>query len=336
MPRYFGHGLPSNPRVAVIANDAIGNFVVSTPLLQMIRRELSPSFIHYYGGTRTLEMQAASDLFEWDYPLHGTPFGQACRDSRGPYDLVINVERTENAMGLAGFLETPETAICGPYVGKRGPEPYGTDDRAALWQDQNWIAEDLTEKYPFLQSGFIAEIFARLAYLEGPVPAYKVPTEAIQSGCDILIATSASLPEKLWPLSSWLEVLKALNDHGLTVGLIGAKPSAQREHWKGDSDEESMVACGLVRDLRGAFTLPQVVGALGACRLVLSLDNGILHLACAARQDGIVGLTRFGIHRLWTPKNPGLKVLTSEPGGMVSDIPVDVVLEACRQSWRDA
>jgi ADP-heptose:LPS heptosyltransferase len=329
MPRYFGQGLPSNPRVAVIANDAIGNFVVATPLLQMIRRELSPAHIHYYGGTRTWEMQAASDLFEWSYPLHGTPFGQACRDSQGPYELVINVERTENAMGLAAFLESSDTLICGPFFGRRGQEPWGSDIRAELWLDQDWISEDLTKKYDFLQSGFIAEIFPRLAYLGGSVPPYRVPIEAAKSGCDVLIATSASLPEKLWPLASWLEALKAFNDRGLTVGLIGAKPSAQKEHWKGDSAEESMVACGLVRDLRGEFTLPQVAGVLGDCGLVLTLDNGILHLACAARQAGIVGLTRFGIHRLWTPPNPGLTVLTSEPDGVVADISVERVLGAC-------
>ncbi|MEQ1933474.1 MAG: glycosyltransferase family 9 protein [Fimbriimonadaceae bacterium] len=330
MPRYLGTGLPSNPRVAVIANDAIGNFVVSTPLLQMIRRELAPSHIHYYGGTRTWEMQQASDLFEWSYPLHGSPFGQACRDSQGPYDLIINVERTENAMGLAAVLGTPENFVCGPHFGKRGQEPFGDDERSQLWVDQDWISERITEKYPFLRSGFIAEIFARLAYLEGAVPDYCVPTVPTNSGCDVLIATSASLPEKLWPLSNWLETLKALNSMGLKVGLIGAKPSAQKEHWKGDSDEENMVACGVVRDLRGEFTLPQVAGVLGACKLVLTLDNGILHLACASRNSGIVGLTRFGIHRLWTPPNPGLTVLTSEPDGIVADISVERVLEACR------
>lgn len=330
MPRYEGHGLPDSPRVAVIANDAIGNFVVATPLLQMLRRELKPECIHYYGGVRTLEMQAASDLFEWSYPLHGSSFGEACREAQGPYDLVVNVERTENAMALAAFLEGPDTYICGPCLGARGPMPFPEDDRGNLWRDQEWISPQITERYPYLTTGFIGEMYARLAYLDGSVPGYRVPTEITLSPCDVLVATSASLPDKLWPVTKWVTIFERLRAAGLKVGLIGAKPSVQKAYWEGESDEDQMVVSGLVADLRGEYTLPQVAGILASCKLVLTLDNGILHLACAGGKP-VVGLFRNGIHRLWAPPNPQLEVLIPPLGHPVCDIEVETVWEACRR-----
>src|SRR5689334_18571447 len=97
MRRYRGEAIAPGSRIAVIANDAIGNFVVSTPLLQMLRRELRPSTIHYYGGTRTAELQQGSDLFEWSYNLHGTSPRVASRDIADEYDLIVNQEGTAYA-----------------------------------------------------------------------------------------------------------------------------------------------------------------------------------------------------------------------------------------------
>src|SRR5438309_1790968 len=61
--RFEGETLPPNARVAVISGDALGNFVVVTPLLQLLRRELRPASIDYYGGRRIQELQDNSKLF---------------------------------------------------------------------------------------------------------------------------------------------------------------------------------------------------------------------------------------------------------------------------------
>jgi ADP-heptose:LPS heptosyltransferase len=66
---------------------------------------------------------------------------------------------------------------------------------------------------------------------------------------------------------------------------------------------------------------------LGAAKAVLTLDNGILHLA-AATTTPTVGLYRYGIHRLWAPPAPNLTVLTSGDGRRVADIEPDVVVRA--------
>jgi ADP-heptose:LPS heptosyltransferase len=60
---------------------------------------------------------------------------------------------------------------------------------------------------------------------------------------------------------------------------------------------------------------------------VITIDNGILHLA-AATGTPTVGLFRHGIHRLWAPPFANLTVLTPGEKKAVAEIPVQVVQEA--------
>lgn len=326
MRRYTGQPLPPNPRIAVVANDAIGNFVVATPLLQMVRRELRPGVLHYFGGKRTVELQAASNLFDEHFLLHGSELSAMVASVTEPYDLILNVENGAHAATFVGRI-AGDALVAGPAIVGGERVPFPDDDRGDLWRDQEWIAEDLTDRYEFLESGFIAEIYARACYLDGPVPPYLVPTKPTDSGCDVLIATSASLPEKLWPLESWLAALAALKSRGLRVGLLGAPPNAQAAHWQGSDAESEMVSSGLAEDLRGRYTLPQVVGALASTRAVLTLDNGILHLA-ASTNTPTVGLFRYGIHRLWCPPFGRVRAVVAPELGIVADLEVADVLEA--------
>jgi ADP-heptose:LPS heptosyltransferase len=338
--RYTGQPLPPSPRVGVIANDAIGNFVMATPLLQLLRAERAPGRLVFFGGTRTRELQEASDLFDESVCLHGASAAdvRAMLARSGEFDLLINLESTPYSKTIVGLLAGDRAFVAGPCIGPggRGELPFGGDARGDLWRDKAWIAADVTERYPFLRSGFIAEIFCRLCYLDGDLPPYRVPAAApAQPVPEVLIATAASLPDKLWPLERWHAALEALGARGRTVGLLGAPPTQQAQYWKGTSSEDEIVRDGLVTDLRGAFTLPEVVGALGSARAVLALDNGILHLA-AATTTPTVGLFRHGIHRLWTPPAPNIVALTAGEGGAVADIDVSDVLGALLPALGDA
>lgn len=332
MVRYVNQPLPRAPRIAVIANDAIGNFVMATPLLQMLAKRHPEAEIHYFGGMRTAEIQLASDLFACSFSLHGAPT-DAIRElltRAGSYDLIVNLESTALAKTMAGLLAGSETLVAGPSIarGGRGDLPFADDARGDLWRDREWAREGLTAAYPFLDTGFIAEIFCRLCYLEGPVPAYRVPTaEPPIAVPDVLIATAASLTEKLWPAEKWRALIGRIRQSGRSVGLIGAPPTHQHSLWRGGEAEEALIGEDAAIDLRGRFSLPEVVGALGRARAVATLDNGILHLAVAAGTP-TVGIYRHGIHRLWAPPAADLSVLTPGEGCEVADLDVETVWKA--------
>lgn len=340
MRRYKGEDLRFGAAIAVVANDAIGNFVITTPLAQMLAARHRPSRIDLFSGARAMELATASPL--WSH-AHA-PFGAAPSAGDGPlppglptYDLVVNVEWAPWAKVLAGRLAGPDTHVCGPVTATDGTDvPFGDDARAALWNDRTWVSPDLPARYPFLRTGWIGEIFCRLAFLDGDVPPYRVPESdpapslaraGLAAVPDVLVACSASLPEKLWPVDSWAEALRAVRAAGCSAGLLGAPRKNQGAFWQGADAEDRLVADGLVHDLRGAFTLPGVVGAISRARAVLSLDNGIMHLAAAARTP-TVALFREGIHRLWAPPSDRLHAVVPLPGEPVSAIPVERVRSA--------
>lgn len=328
MERYRGETLPAGTPAVVIVNDALGNFVAASPLLQMMKAAGLKTIL--YCGRRVWEFVRDNPLFESAYPVFGTEPSEIVKLLPGAGGLVVNLENTCYAKAIAAVACRKEGFVCGPCVDLEGRAelPFPDDPRGALWSDPEWIAEDLTARYPFLESGFIGEIFCRLAYFDGPIPLYHVPLHPPPfDPPEVLIATSASLKDKLWPLEKWRLVLARLNAEGRSVGLLGAKPTEQSRYWIGYATEERLVDEGLVHDLRGRLALPEVVGALSACRAVLTIDNGILHLACAARTP-TVGIFRYGIHRLWAPPVESLRVLTPVPGEAVATISEEAVFEA--------
>jgi heptosyltransferase-3 len=333
--RYAGEELPAGARIAVVANDAIGNYVVSTPLLQMLRARWKPAAVHYYSGTRTQELWAEDPNIDWGFPLHGSDpnfsvLNAFAEIGQERYDLVINLEWTAWAKTFTAVISSLNTYVCGPCLGSDGRSDLQFEDdiQGKLWNDQEWISANLPLRYPILESGFISEIFCRLAYLAGPVPDYSVPQKSVSTEIpDVIISGAASLPEKLWPLEKWLDLVQRCKGAGLTVGLVGAKPTAQSIFWKGGNDEEQLVERRLVKDLRGSFRLPEVVGALAKTKAVVTIDNGILHLAVAAKTP-TVGLYRYGIHRLWAPPYESLDVLTPNEDEAVATIETDKVWEA--------
>jgi ADP-heptose:LPS heptosyltransferase len=328
--------LSSDPRIAVIANDALGNYVVATPLLQAIRRKFAPKRLDFYSGQRTEELWSVDPNIDAGFRILGGSPRESMLTAleRGAYDLVVNLEDSEWARSFAAVLCDERSLVVGPCLSADGRSllPVASDTIGALSADPQWTAEDLTQRYPMLCSGFIAEIFCRLLYIEGHVPAYNVPT--VPPGLEmppLLIGTSASLTEKLWPLENWIEVLTRLKDSGVRAGLLGARPSTQRRYWQGEATEQVLVEQDLVQDLRGRLTLPEVTGALSEAKAVLTLDNGIMHLA-ASTDTPTIGLFRSGIHRLWAPPVRTLTVLKHQEGETMSNISVEEVFEATRDA----
>lgn len=330
MQRYEGGNLEEGSRIAVVVNDAIGNFAVATPLLQVLQARGYACDL--YSGNRVAELVRFSSLVDSSHDILGSPVHEMVHKlGPAPCELVVNLEHTPWAMTVAAILGGQETPIAGPCVGPggRGELPHPGDDRGDLWRDREWASADLPSRYPYLSSGHISEIFVRLLYFDDPVPGYLFPSHSPSRPVPpVLVALSASLPSKLWPVERWIEVCRELGKVHGSVGLLGAPRKAQGHFYKGASDEDRLVSEAGVEDLRGSLTLPEVVGALASARLVLTLDNGILHLAAAGSAQ-VVGLFRPGIVHLWCPRRPGLVSVVPSECGAVSDISLDEVRAAC-------
>lgn len=349
MERFVGQEIKGAAKIAVTANDAIGNFAACTPLLRALRTKYPSATIDYYGGERTSEFEiaclgSASKLFDWRCSVHGRSFATSARESLaridqvGQYDLVINVESGAINKAITALL-SHDALVVGPCLGhdSRGDFAFQSDDRGDLWRDQNWVDANLQQRFPFLKSGFISEIFVRLCYIEpiaggewpGGIPRYQFPIADPQvEPPSVILSTGASLASKLWTVENWIAVLEQYRQRGESVGLIGAPPKRQADFYHSSDDESLLVELGLVHDLRGKLTLPEVAGAIAKTREVVTIDNGILHIA-AAFDKPTVGLFRPDIVNLWAPPNPNLvRVVGKET---VADISSAKVLDAIQK-----
>ena len=90
-------------------------------------------------------------------------------------------------------------------------------------------------------------------------------------------------------------------------------------------------AAALAGDLAAATPKQRIEAKQAQAKAVLTIDNGILHLASAAGAK-TVGLFRHGIHRLWAPPFANLTVLTPGEGHEVAEIEVDTVMEAMKRA----
>ena len=301
----------------------------------MLRRRFPSARLELWSGSRVRELVGPGCVFdalnEFLREPEETVRARAAQSSS--LDLVINIEDSEQARALPRLLCGAATRVCGPALTESGESlAWPDDDRGALWADRAWTSLDVRARHPFLQSPYIGEFFCRLAYLEGDVPQAQVRQEQWDGEQpDVLIAMSASLPEKIWSNEGWVSALEGLRDRGLSVGLVGAAPGAQKAHWLGVDAEDDVVKRGLAVDLRGALRLPQVVSAMMRARLVLTLDNGIMHLA-ATTPVPVVALFRHGIHRLWKPSWGHVDGVVAGQGKPVATITAAEVTAACSRA----
>lgn len=332
MHRYKGERLRSGSRIALIANDALGNFAVSSPVAQVLREMHNPAVLDGFTGSRVMEIASECPWFDEAVTVYGDGPREVAERilRREPYDLVLNIENAAWAKSLVPLLAGDDGFAVGPAANKdgRGDLPFENSPEGRLWADPKWTRDSLRIDFPFLSTGHIAEIVCRCCYWDGPIPCYRLPQQDPGRDVpDVLISATASLPEKLWPVENWLELMNRIADSGRSIGLLGAKPKEGSQFWKGGDDESRIVAESPVEDLRGEFSLPEVVGALDRAQLVMTLDNGILHFACST-DTPVVGLFRNGIHRLWAPPVRNLKVVEPGVGGQVKDLSVDRVWDS--------
>lgn len=333
MRRFPGASHGPFPRVAVIVNDAIGNFAAASPLLQKVRSDWGVSHLLYVGGRRTIEFQDASTLIDESICLFSAPIDEAFRNlaaRSGQFDVVVNLEASDAARTAAAVLAGPTGMVCGPCIGPHGrgelAPPAGVTGE--LLVDRDWTAGDLTDRYPILTTGFIGEIFVRLCGIEGPVPNAVLPrTSFVGPVPDVIFSAAASLTSKLWPASKWIELASGLRADGLSIGIMGAPPSSQSAFYEGGDAEKELIEAGLAEDCRGRWTLPQCVDVLSQAKLAVSIDNGIGHMAAAAGVPAVL-LFRDRIFRLWAPPVSTATIVHPMPGQLPSTLSVSDVMQA--------
>lgn len=322
MRAYDGRVLPEGTRIAVVVGDAPGNYIVTSRLLDAVKSRNPESDLYVTSGPKTWDLAKANERLAKPIPIcePGVSMMASC-------DLVICVEQNEEAIELARNLVRPNGFVAGHLEKEVAPPNHGS--HSAFWQEPNWADRETLNPYPFVDEHHISALFCVGSHFEAGPFRYKLTvSERAVPAPDVLISAAASLDSKLWTCEKWVDLVKELRAQGYTVGVMGAKPSDQKKNWLGCAHEDAIISRARAYDLRGIGSLPTIPALMRGAKLMLTIDNGLMHLACSV---GIptVGLFRRSICNLWAPPLSTLRALVNDEDQRVADLPMEVVLRAC-------
>ena len=329
--RYDGSDLGKKPHIAILGSYKVGNFVVTIPLLRLLRIKYPESIIDFWGSEVTRDFEEAlcepgqplNWRFSWDIKPEEQPLNKLSEasiqreKSAGPIDLLINCDGFNPlTQTLASWLNPRFIAGGSLDNSCRNLLSWGTLPNQKFLADNDWDSVEFITRYKdIFNSNYIAELLCRMAFLNPShddlsninlpwkKPSFSVP--------DILIHCTTARAAKLWPFEHWDALLKSCKRQNIKAGLIGAAPSIQETEYHSGNEENKLISnhIGTLIDLRGKTSLIELAGASLIAKAVLSVDAGPMHIAAGVGTPtlAIVGNDKNGIGvspiRLWLPRN---------------------------------
>lgn len=328
MQRYDGRDLGEHPHIAILGSSKLGNFIVTIPMLRILRRRYPGAIIDFWGSETTKDFEIAlcgdnqplSWRTSWDkeHSEIRRIFNSFTNrtDEFSDYDLLINCD------GFNPFTQTLSSLFKPKYLAGAGLREdgrslleWGSLPNQSFLADKDWDSIKFLERYSeSFGSNYIAELICRMVFLNPSAtdldlidlpwedPGFDVP--------EILIHCTTARCAKIWPFDSWTEVLKFCDAEQIKVGLIGSSPEVQATEYHSQGGEEDLIREFplTLTDLRGKTNLIQLAGACKIASGTISVDAGPMHVSAGvgSRTLAIVGNDKYGDGvspiRLWLPR----------------------------------
>lgn len=271
--------MPTQPRILVIRGGAIGDFILTLPVLRLLRDMIADSHIEVLGYPAIAELARSAGLADSIRSLeHRTmaplfaktaPIDEALAEHLRSFNLVVSFLYDPDGHFRASMerISVKTLIECSPIVQPGGPHA------------SRQLARGLEKIAMFLE-----DVHLLRAHFE-PRPHTR-PRIAIHVG--------SGSEKKNWPLDRWQQVAESLGTS--EVVFITGEAEAER----------GIQPTG--RDCWHALPLPELAARLATCTAFLGHDSGISHLAAAC---GVPSLLLFGPTdpAIWAPPQPWVRVL---------------------------
>jgi ADP-heptose:LPS heptosyltransferase len=282
-------------RILVVRGGAIGDFVLTLPVLAALRRHFPNARVEVLGYSSIAALAVAGGLADRVRGLEERGF--ATFFARGvampreqaeffrPFALIIsylydpdgifqeNVRRCSSAQFLAGPARV---------------------DPAELVHVTDALLKPLE----------------RLAIFDEPAEPRLAPGRAASPGAGQWLAAhvGSGSESRVWLERGWVEVLQwVLRAPGWRVLLIGGEAERSRLERLA-----AALPAERVRVLRGV-PWGELTPLLAGCRAFLGHDTGVTHLAAALGLPGVV-LWADRVEKVWCPRSAGMRVVRSPVG----------------------
>lgn len=297
-------------RILVIRGGAIGDFILTLPVLAALRARLPGNHLEVLGYPHIASLALSAGLVDAVRPIESRPMvgffarGGDLDPAWASYFSSFNL--------IVSFLFDPDLIFRGNIA---------RVSRAQFIQGRHRP----DESGPLHATDQLLGALQSLAIFDAdPVPRYC--TEAPLDSREPMLAVhpGSGSSRKNWPEDRWRELLAELaRREPLRFLLVGGEVEEGRlERLAGG------LPAGRVEVLRSR-PLPEVAGRLACCAGFLGHDSGITHLAAAI---GLAGVVLWGPtnEAVWRPRGPKMHLVMA--GESLSELPVSIVLGAVRSS----
>ncbi len=256
-------------RILIIRPGGIGDAALLLPVFKALRDKFPEVQIDVLCEKRNAEIFSLTNnknrvyLYDKDFEL--------IKCLRNSYDVVIDTEQWHRLSAVAAYLTGAPVRI-----------GFDTNERSRLFTHRIPYSHDEYEVYSFLH--LIEPLTDKAVHfnIDEPFidpdnvrPADPSLFQRIQDDKQtVAIFPGASVDERRWGGERYGEVAKRLQEKGYGIIIVGS--GADRF----DADKIKKCADGSI-DLTGRTKLSDVAAILGKCRLLITADSGIMHIAYA-------------------------------------------------------
>jgi heptosyltransferase-3 len=263
-------------KILVVANTALGDSILCTPLLRSLSKELGSERVGF------LVRNAYVDLYK-GVPWIGKVFGVQGK-YRGFGKLKAELEAEGYRIALVANATEPDLI---PLLWKSGIRGFlRFRNRWSEWPE--WFANRSQMRSPdspdYATGHAIENNLAMMEALEIPVAVrqliyehpdleVKLPSFAPRY---MVVHPGASRAEKRWPLENWSRIIQALTkEFSVECVLTGS-----REEIELASELKHQIGSDVL-NLAGQLSLPEMARLLRSASIFMSGDTGPYHLAVA-------------------------------------------------------
>lgn len=304
--------MPEN-RILVIRGGAIGDFILTLPVLAALRRQFPQTRVEVLGYPHIAQLAVAGGLADDVRPVEaralagffargGELYG-ALQDYFASFAIILsflydpdgifeaNVKRCSRAQVIAG--------------------PHRPDDNAGIHASE-----------VFLQP------LTRLAIFDAdPVPRLTLASRPSPIAHRLALHPGSGSERKNWPEPRWSELLdRLLAETSHPLLLIGGEAESGRIERLAARLQSGRV------ETASSLPLPELAARLSACAGFTGHDSGISHLAAAVGLPGVV-LWGDTAEAVWRPRSERMELLRGGTG--LAGITVEMALEAIVKSSPD-
>ena len=336
--RYDGRNLGDKPHIVVMGSCKVGNFIVTLPLLNALRREYPKSKIDFWGSENTKELEEAfcvnkeankPSLINWRTSWDNEDdnkflyLAQQAKD-RGKPTILINCDGFNPITQVLASWLRPEW-IAGASLDKSGRKQLDWGEKAEqrFLYEKDWETKEFMERYKhIIKDQYIGNLMCLMAFIKPKKEDFDLRLPAIETNIkvpEILIHCTTTRRAKMWSRKKWRKIIDWCKKNQKSVGMIGAAPEKQKIEYNSGNDEEYLLSNyknaylesgeAVLTDLRGRTTLTELIGVCQQAKAVISVDAGPLHIAAASGTAvlAIVGNDHEGIGaspiNLWLPRS---------------------------------